>query len=422
MSSNWQEPEAAALKSYTEWVRTAREKQIAPDGDWLCWLILAGRGWGKTRTGAQDIVSYAMRNAGVICAVVAPTLGDLRRTCIEGPSGILACLPEECLAPSKGAAYNSRTSEINLWNGSKIMGFSANEPDRMRGPQYHRAWCDELAAWRYEEAWDQLLFGLRLGKDPKVVITTTPRPTRLVKGLVERNGQDVTMTSGSTFENVDHLAPSALRNFKERYEGTRMGRQELYAEVLTDIEGALWSFTTIEQAKLKDRSEMPELVEIVVAVDPAMTANENSDETGIMVCGRDANNHYYLIEDRSGVMSPDRWARTVIDCYYEYDADRVVCEVNQGGDLVSKVVRDIDNRVPIKSVRATKGKMLRAEPIAALYEQGKVHHVGNYALLEDQMTTYDGRASAKSPDRLDALVWAITELSESSGTVYWRIS
>lgn len=422
MSSNWQEPEAAALRSFTNWVKTARDKQLAPSGDWLYWLILAGRGWGKTRTGAEDIVSYAMRNPGSICAVVAPTLGDLRRTCIEGPSGILSCIPEECLAPSKGSGYNAQTSEIKLWNGSKIMGFSADVPDRMRGPQYHRAWCDELAAWRYEEAWDQLLFGLRLGKNPKAVITTTPRPTKLIKNLVDRAGGDVVMTSGSTFENEDHLAESALKSLRELYDGTRMGRQELYAEVLTDIEGALWSYSMFESQKIKDRSLLPEMVETVVAVDPAVTSNENSDETGIIVAQRDANGHYYVIDDRSGVMSADKWARTVLDCYYEHRADRVVCEVNQGGDLVSKVVRDIDPNVPIKSVRATKGKMLRAEPVSALYEQGKIHHVGNFPLLEDQMTTYDGKTSAKSPDRLDALVWAITELSESSGTVYWRIS
>lgn len=421
MSKDFQESEATALKSYTDWLSTCRPKQLAPQGDYLVWLILAGRGWGKTRTGAQDIVSYAMRNPNVICAVVAPTLGDLRRTCIEGPSGILACLPEACLAPSKGSAYNSRTGEINLWNGSKILGFSANEPDRMRGPQYHRAWCDELAAWRYEDAWDQLQFGLRLGDDPKCVITTTPRPTRLVKNLAERDGKDVHITSGSTFENLDNLASSAIQGLKERYEGTRLGRQELYAEVLTDVEGALWSFTQIEQCKVGE-NDLPEFNEIVVAVDPAVTANENSDETGIVVCAKGVNSLYYVLEDVSGVYSPDAWARKAIDMYYKYQANKVVCEVNQGGDLVTKTVRDIDERVYVKGVRASRGKLMRAEPIAALYEQERVKHVGNFTKLEDQMTTYDGRDASKSPDRLDALVWGLTELSESSGTVYWRIN
>ena len=407
--------------AYTQWMAGARPKQLAPDGDWGIWLILAGRGWGKTKTGASDIVTYAMRNPNTISAVVAPTLGDLRRTCIEGPSGILACLPRECIDSNSASGWNGQTGEIKLWNGSKILGFSADTPDRMRGPQYHRAWCDELAAWRYEDAFDQLQFGLRLGDKPQMVITTTPRPTTLVKNLVARQGKDVHMTSGSTFENVEHLAESALRTFKERYEGTRLGRQELYAEVLTDIEGALWTHGQIDGFRVRE-DEVPELIEIVVGVDPAVTSNENSDETGIIVAGKDANNHFYVLDDRTGIMSPDSWARTAIDCYYEHQANRIACEVNQGGDLVTKIIRDIDQNVPVKGVRATRGKLLRAEPVASLYEQGRVHHVGSLGKLEDQMTSFDGRAGSKSPDRLDALVWAITELSETSGSVYWRIS
>ena len=414
--------DADALTSYVRWIDGARPKQLAPLGDWNIWLILAGRGWGKTKTGAEDIATYAMRNPNSICAVVAPTLGDLRRTCMEGPSGILSCLPESCIVGSTGNGYNAQTGEIHLWNGSKIMGFSADTPDRMRGPQYHRAWCDELAAWRYDDAFDQLLFGLRLGENPQMVITTTPRPTRLIKSLVARNGQDVHMTSGSTFENVDHLAASALKTFKERYEGTRLGRQELYAEVLTDIEGALFSYANIDENRMKAEAELPDMVELVVAVDPAVTANENSDETGIIVAGKDNQNNYYVLRDQTGIMSPDAWARTAIDCYHEHQADRIVCEVNQGGDLVTKLIRDIDPNIPVKGVRATRGKILRAEPVAALYEQGRVHHVGSFSKLEDQLTSYDGSAGSKSPDRLDALVWAITELSESSGAVFWRIS
>ena len=363
-----------------------------------------------------------MRNAGTICAVVAPTLGDLRRTCIEGPSGVISCLPKECISGETKSGWNSQTGEITLWNGSKIIGFSADTPDRLRGPQYHRVWCDELAAWRYEEAFDQLLFGLRLGDRPQMVITTTPRPTRMIKGLVARVDQDVAMTSGSTFENVDNLAQSALTTFRERYEGTRLGRQELYAEVLTDIEGALWTFDMIDQARIEANQELPEMAEIVVGVDPAVTANENSDETGIVVACRDSEQNFYVIDDRSGVMSPEAWARTAIDCYHEYEADRIVCEVNQGGDLVTKLIKDIDSMIPVRAVRATRGKMLRAEPIAALYEQGRAFHLGAFSQLEDQMTSFDGKSGKKSPDRLDALVWAITELSESSGTVYWRIT
>lgn len=422
ITRNLSKPEASAMAAYCSWMDSARLKQLPPEGDWNIWLILAGRGWGKTRTGAQDIVSYAMRNAGTICAVVAPTLGDLRRTCIEGPSGVISCLPKECISGETKSGWNSQTGEITLWNGSKIIGFSADTPDRLRGPQYHRVWCDELAAWRYEEAFDQLLFGLRLGDRPQMVITTTPRPTRMIKGLVSRVDQDVVMTSGSTFENVDNLAQSALTTFRERYEGTRLGRQELYAEVLTDIEGALWTFDMIDQARIEANQELPEMAEIVVGVDPAVTANENSDETGIVVACRDSEQNFYVIDDRSGVMSPEAWARTAIDCYHEYEADRIVCEVNQGGDLVTKLIKDIDSMIPVRAVRATRGKMLRAEPIAALYEQGRAFHLGAFSQLEDQMTSFDGKSGKKSPDRLDALVWAITELSESSGTVYWRIT
>ena len=422
ITRNLSKPEASAMAAYCSWMDSARLKQLPPEGDWNIWLILAGRGWGKTRTGAQDIVSYAMRNAGTICAVVAPTLGDLRRTCIEGPSGVISCLPKECISGETKSGWNSQTGEITLWNGSKIIGFSADTPDRLRGPQYHRVWCDELAAWRYEEAFDQLLFGLRLGDRPQMVITTTPRPTRMIKGLVARVDQDVAMTSGSTFENVDNLAQSALTTFRERYEGTRLGRQELYAEVLTDIEGALWTFDMIDQARIEANQELPEMAEIVVGVDPAVTANENSDETGIVVACRDSEQNFYVIDDRSGVMSPEAWARTAIDCYHEYEADRIVCEVNQGGDLVTKLIKDIDSMIPVRAVRATRGKMLRAEPIAALYEQGRAFHLGAFSQLEDQMTSFDGKSGNKSPDRLDALVWAITELSESSGTVYWRIT
>lgn len=365
-------------------------------------------------------MSYAMRNPKSICAVVAPTLGDLRRTCIEGPSGILSILPSECLENDQYSAYNSRTNEIRLWNGSKIMGFSANEPDRMRGPQYHRAWCDELAAWRYDDAFDQLQFGLRLGDNPQMVITTTPRPTSLVRQLVDRGGQDVHLTTGNTFENQANLAESALRTFRERYEGTRLGRQELYAEILTDTEGALWNYTGIDLQR-KHEEQVPEMVQIVVGVDPAMTANQNSDETGIIVAGIGEDERYYVLDDCSGIMTPDTWARKAIDCYYMYEADRIVAETNQGGDLVTKVIRDLDSTVPVKDVRASRGKYVRAEPVAALYEQERVSHVGKLAELEDQLCSYTG-SKGKSPDRLDALVWAITELSESSGTVFWRIS
>lgn len=368
----------------------------------------------------MDAMLYALKNPGVQVAVVTPTFGDIRRVAFGGVSGIMATMPRECLLPGRGQGFNASASEIRLHNGSKIMGFSATEPDRLRGPQFHRAWCDELAAWQYPDTFDQLMFGLRLGENPQAVITTTPRNTPLIRQLLKRQGDDVIVTKGSTFENEANLAPSALAQLKEKYAGTRLGRQELYAEVLDDNEGALWSYSRIEQARIT-KAELPEMRRIVVAIDPAVTSGEDSDETGIVVAGLGVDDRYYVLEDKSGRMTPDGWGRAAVDCYYLNQADRIVAEVNNGGDLVERLIRTIDNGVPYTPVNASRGKLVRAEPIAALYEQGRVSHVGMFAELEDQMCSFSA-GSKTSPDRLDALVWALTELSQSSGTAFWRIS
>ena len=410
----------ATWNLYTKWIAQAREKQLQPDTEHFIWLILAGRGWGKTRTGAQDIALFALRNPNTISAVVAPTHGDLRRVCFGGPSGLMTVIPDECLAvgtTQKG--YSSSLSEIRLANGSKIVGYAAQEPERLRGPQFHRAWCDELASWRYPEAFDQLMFGLRLGENPQCLITTTPKPQKLIRDLVER--EDVHVTSGSTFENEANLAESALSMLKDKYEGTTLGRQELYAEIIDTIDGALWKTALIEEARLPENTEK-ELTQIIVGIDPAVTANQDSDETGILVVGKDFNNEYYVLEDVSGKYSPDQWARKAINAFYEWGADRIVAEVNNGGDLVERLLRNIDANIPYRSVRATRGKILRAEPIAALYEQRRVHHIGVFPELESQMCSYTGEANQQSPDRLDALVWGLAELSKSRGDVAWRIS
>lgn len=411
--------EEATWNLYTKWIAQAREKQLQPIEDHFIWLILAGRGWGKTRTGAQDIALYALKNPGVICAVVAPTHGDLRRVCFGGPSGLVSVIPEDCLEQKTQKGYSSSLAEIRLANGSKIVGYAAQEPERLRGPQFHRAWCDELASWRYPEAFDQLMFGLRLGERPQCIITTTPKPQKLIKDLIER--EDCIVTSGSTFENEANLAGSALAMLKDKYEGTTLGRQELYAEVIENMEGALWKQGLIDAARLPSDTEK-DLTQIIVAVDPAVTANANSDETGICVVGKDFNNEYYVLEDISGKYSPDQWAKKTIHAYYEWGADRVVAEVNNGGDLVERLLRSVDHNVPYRSVRATRGKLLRAEPIAALYEQRRVHHIGLFPELESQMCTYTGEANQQSPDRLDALVWGLAELSKSRGDVAWRVS
>ena len=404
---------------YTDCLNKARPAQLTPIGDWHIWLILAGRGWGKTLTGAYDATLYALRNPEVQVAVVTPTFGDLRRVAFGGVSGILKTLPHECLLEGRGQGYNSSASEIRLFNGSKIMGFSATEPDRLRGPQFHRAWCDELAAWRYPEAFDQLMFALRLGKNPQCVITTTPKPTPIVQQLASRN--DVKITRGTTFENAANLAESTLAMLKERYEGTTLGRQELYAEIVDGLDGALWNNKMINDARLP-KDFKTEYQKIVVAIDPAVTSHADSDETGIVVVAKDMTNKYYLLDDQSGKYSPDGWGRLAVELFYRYEANLIVAEVNNGGDLVERLLRSIDSHVRYKSVHASRGKLLRAEPISALYEQGRVSHLGVFPELESQMCTYTGDRPKPSPDRLDALVWGLTELSKSRGDVAWRIS
>ena len=341
-----EESQKKATLNYIKYWKLAREKQVTPLGDWNVWLILAGRGFGKTWTGAYDIVNYAMTHPNTISAVLAPTFGDLRRVCFEGVSGINQLIPIECYHNSKASGYNRSTSEIKLWNGSKIVGFSASEPDRLRGSQYHRAWCDELAAWRYPEAYDQLQFGLRLGKNPQVVITTTPRPTPIIKELMKRAEDDVYVTQGSTFENKENLAQSSLKQFVDRYEGTRLGRQELYAEILDDFEGALWNYTMLEDCRVT-KEHLPEMTKIIVSIDPAVTANANSDETGIIVSALGEDERYYILEDKTGKYSPDEWGRVAIELFYRYNANMIVAEVNNGGDLVERLLRVLNETFPI---------------------------------------------------------------------------
>ena len=414
LTDGFQDKETMAFNNRAKWLQTARPTQIEAVGDWSIWLILAGRGWGKTRTGAENILTYAMRNPNVICGVVAPTSGDLRRVCFEGPSGLSRLVARECLLDTE-KAYNKSAMEIKLWNGSIIQGYAAIEPDRLRGPQFHRIWADELAAWRYPETFNQMLFGLRLGDDPKLIITTTPRPTKLIKEIVQ--SKTTKLTTGTTFDNADNLSDQAIQTLRDKYENTRLGRQELLGEILEDFEGALWNYGMFDRNRLE---EAPELQRIVVAIDPAVTSGEEADETGSVVAGRGVDNRFYVLEDATLRGSPDRWMRKAVDLYYLHKADRIIAETNNGGDLVERLLRTIDRSVSYKKVNASRGKLVRAEPVEALYEQQKVSHVGLFTSLEDQLCTYTG--GGKSPDRLDALVWAITELSTSSGNVYWRVN
>lgn len=383
-----------------DWDFWARPKQKYPSGDWSNWLVMAGRGFGKTRIGAEAVRERAkLPNQRI--GLIGATQADVIDVMVCGESGILAVCPDD-----EEPVYEKSRGILRWENGSIAKMYSAEKAARLRGPQHSALWCDELAAWQYTETWDMALMGLRLGDDPRAIITTTPMPTLIIKSIM--NDPDTHVTTGSTYENSGNLAPQFIETIIKKYEGTRLGRQELYAEILDDNPNALWSHGLIEKHRVK---LCPELVRIVVGIDPAVTSNANSDETGIIVVGIDHRGHVYVVEDASGNMKTNVWAATAVRAYHQHRADRIVPEVNNGGDLVMDAIRFIDPNVAIKAVRATKGKYTRAEPVAALYEQGRVHHVGILSKLEDQMTNFDPVHSVKSPDRLDALVHAITDLT-----------
>ncbi len=382
-----------------DWRIWQRPKQKTPEGDWGIWLILAGRGFGKTRTGAEWVKEQVNKGKVKHIALVAATAGDARDTMIEGESGLLSVFPN-----SERPRYEPSKRRVTFSNGAIATAFSADEPDRLRGPNHDLAWCDELAAWRYPDAWDMLIFGLRIGDQPQALVTTTPRPTKIIRELVKRD--DVVVTRGSTFENKQNLAPSFLHEITERYEGTRLGRQELHAEILDDVDGALWNREMIEAART---STMPDMKRIVVAIDPAVSSKETSAETGIIVAGVDEAGHGYILEDCSIRGTPLEWANEAVAAYHRLQADRIVAEANQGGDMIRHTLDTVDRNIPIRLVHASRGKRVRAEPIAALYEQNRVHHVGSFPDLEDQLCSWVPDLS-NSPDRLDALVWALTEL------------
>ncbi|HKS88744.1 MAG TPA: terminase family protein [Stellaceae bacterium] len=393
-----------ALRIKHEWPYRARPEQLPPPGDWRVWLLLAGRGFGKTRSGAELVRARVQARTARRVALVAPTAADARDVMVEGESGLLAIAP-----PGDRPLYEPSKRRLTWPNGAIATTYSADEPERLRGPQHDFAWCDELAAWRYPAAWDMLMFGLRLGDDPRAVVTTTPRPTKLIRDLLA--DAKVAVTRGRTIENRANLAPAFLDQIVTRYQGTRLGRQELDAEILDDLPGALWQRALIEAART---GAAPETIRVVVAIDPAAASGADADETGIVVAGRDARGHGYVLADTSGRYAPAEWARTALAAYRAHCADRIVAEVNNGGDMVEATLRMIDPNVPFSAVHASRGKAVRAEPVAALYEQGRIHHLGAFAQLEDQMcgftADFDRRTAGYSPDRVDALVWAITEL------------
>ncbi len=392
------------------WRSKARLAQLPPQGSWNVWILLAGRGFGKTWVGSSYINELAESGRAKRIGLIAGTAGDARDVMIEGESGILNTAPSWCRPE-----YEPSKRRLTWPNGAIATAFSSEESDRLRGPQTDFIWGDELASWSdAQSTWDMAMFGLRLGTHPRCVVTMTPRPIKLLKDLLKREGDDVVVTRGSTFDNAANLAPPFLEAIRKRYEGTRLGRQELNAELLSDTPGALWQQDWID----RDRVEaLPwgNLTRIVVAIDPAVTSGEDADETGIIVAGVDATGVAYVLEDASGRYQPHEWATKAINLYRKHHADRIIAEVNNGGALVENTIRSVDPNVSYRAVHASRGKVTRAEPISALYEQGKVHHVGTFQQLEDQLCAFTSdfsRASAGySPDRLDALVWAITELT-----------
>jgi phage terminase large subunit-like protein len=393
--------EAAAL--IFDWPKWARPAQLLPDGDWDGWLILAGRGWGKTRCGAEAIRAEVEAGRAQRIGLVAETAADGRNVIVEGESGILATSP-----PWNRPLYEPSKRRLTWPNGAIAILYDACQPDQLRGPQHDLILFDELAKYRYADAvFDNAMFGLRLSLHPRWIATTTPRPISLIRKLL--TAKTVAVTRGRSDDNLANLSPSYQRNVIERYRGTRLGRQELDAEVLDDVPGALWSRRVLDEGRV---IKTPVLSRVIVGIDPAATAGEDSDETGIIVCGVAADGNAYVIADCSVRASPGEWARKAVAAYRLHRADLIVAEANQGGDMVAAVIRSVLPDAPVKLVRATRGKYVRAEPASALYEQGRIRHAGVFPDLEDQMTgfTPSRAGDGRSPDRVDALVWALTEL------------
>lgn len=396
-------PEQQASLRY-DWRFWARPNQIAPEGDWRTWLILAGRGFGKTRAISEWVRQKVDETPNARIAIVGLTAADARDVIVEGESGILAVHPE-----GKKPLYEPSKRRITWPSGAIATCYNASEPDQLRGPQHTHAIVDELAKFPHaQDLWDQLQFGLRLGEKPQTVIATTPRPIPIIKRLMA--DRSTVITRGRTIDNRSHLAPGAVDALIERYQGTRLGRQELDGEIVDDVVGALWTRDTLDRLRVK---EAPEMARVAVAVDPSGTSgSDDGDDVGIVVAGRGVDGHAYVLEDATCKLSPEGWARRAITAFHRYGCDRLVAERNFGGAMVQAVIRTADASVPYKEVTASRGKWVRAEPVAALYEQGRVHHVGGFAELEDEMVlfTSSGYIGEASPNRTDALVWALTEV------------
>ena len=391
---------------FHDWRFWARDDQAPPPGDWIIWLVLAGRGAGKTRAGAEAVRAWV--DTYPIVNLIGATIADARDIMVRGESGILAC----CRRDERPRFL---TADLRLeWpNGAISQLFSADEPDRLRGKQHMKLWCDELAAWRQPDAFDQAMLGLRLGDKPQAIVTTTPRPSKIIKSLAA--GKDTIVSRGSTFDNKAHLARAFFERMTARYMGRDIGRQELLAEIVEETPGALWSRALLERQRVAPEAAPKEFAEIVVAVDPPARSGSKSDECGLIVAAKAENGLFYVLADlTSQGETPGAWGARVGAAFRGFKANRVVAEINQGGDMVTEVLRQSEPNLPVHAVHATRGKFLRAEPIAAAYERGLVFHIGTFTKLEDQLCAltpdFDRRAMGFSPDRADALVWALADL------------
>ncbi len=410
-----------ALALAWRWPLIARAEQQTPaprnGGDWTTWLYLGGRGAGKTRAGAEWVRARVASGVAQRIALVAATAADARDVMVEGESGILKTAP-----PWNVPTYEPSKRKLTWANGATATLYSAEEPDALRGPQHDTAWCDELAKWSYgQAAWDNLQLGLRLGARPQQMVTTTPRAMALLKDILARS--DTAISRGTTYDNRENLAPAFFAEVIRRYEGTRFGRQEINAEILEDVPGALWTRAMLDAALVPAEPQRA-MSRIVVGVDPSGTrGNDGRDAVGIVVAGKGMDGCAYILADWTCSLSPAGWANRAVDAYRRFGADRIVVEQNFGGAMVENTIRAADPHVPIKSVNASRGKIARAEPIAALYEQGRVKHAGRFTELEDQLIcfTRDGYVGAHSPDRADAAIWALTELilAQPNGEEGW---
>lgn len=398
--------DAARLLPYY-WPFYARPSQLPPPGDWRVWMLMAGRGFGKTRAGAEWVIERARSGRYERIALVARISEDVRGVLVEGNAGIMNISP-----PDFYPVYEPGKRRITWPNGCIATTYTAEEPKQLRGPEHDSAWADEVAQWSDPDAWVQLNIGLRIGTNPQCVVTTTPRPVKVIRDLITLPSTRV--TRGTTYENLENLSPMYQEQLIRQYEGTRLGRQELGGELLEDIEGALWQYGWIADHRMPGGLER-EYARVVVAIDPAATHGEDADFTGVAVAGLAADGDYYLLSADQYRLSPSGWAQRAIDAYDTHAADRLVAEINNGGDMVVSTISQVRRDVPVKVIHASRGKTLRAEPIALLYEQGRVHHVGLFPALEDQMCAFP--VANEHDDLVDAVVYALTELAEGGKKV-----